>query len=104
MVADQGAASGELPPQRELREPIIRALRALGGSGTNEAIEQEVVRDLRLSESLVRKLHDQGKGGRTELQYRLAWARTRLKQAGLIESAGTRRWALTPQGTKTPES
>ena len=39
------------------------------------------------------RLLDDGK--RTEFAYRMAWARTRLKKDGLIESLGPRLWGLT---------
>lgn len=41
-----------------------------------------------------------GTTGRTELEYRSAWARTCLRKAGLIENSERGIWALTPEGAK----
>jgi len=37
----------------------------------------------------------------TELEYRAAWARTYLKNAGLVENSDRGVWSLTPAGAKT---
>jgi len=42
-----------------------------------------------------------GTTGRTELEYRSAWARTYLRKAGLIENSERGIWALTPLGSQT---
>jgi restriction system protein len=39
-----------------------------------------------------------GTGTRTELEYRLAWARTHLKMAGVIENSTRGVWSLTEKG------
>lgn len=41
-----------------------------------------------------------GTTGRTELEYRSAWARTYLRNAGYIENSERGVWALTPKGTQ----
>jgi len=44
-----------------------------------------------------------GGQGRTELEYRLAWARTRLKIAGLLTNEGSKSgiWSVTELGLST---
>ncbi len=42
-----------------------------------------------------------GATGRTEIEYRAAWARTYLRKAGLLENSERGIWALTPQGSQT---
>ena len=42
------------------------------------------------------RLH--GRGSRTELEYRLAWAKTYLKQYGVVTNSVRGVWALTPRG------
>lgn len=47
----------------------------------------------------IRQLHGDTK--QTELEYRLAWARTYLKHYGLIDNPKRGMWTLTEQGQKT---
>jgi restriction system protein len=48
---------------------------------------------------VLRKEHPNS--SRTELEYRLAWARTHLKNLGLITNSGRGVWSLTPAGQRT---
>lgn len=41
-----------------------------------------------------------GNTGRTELEYRSAWARTYLRKAGFIDNSERGIWALTPKGSQ----
>jgi restriction system protein len=84
--------NSELPSPAALDAAVVAALTALGGDATNEQLRDRVVRDLGLPEELLALRH--GHGNRTELEYRMAWARTRLKHAGVIVRAGAARWAL----------
>lgn len=84
----------------ELYNPVLSALRALGGSGTNPEIEEEVISSLKLSEPEVNDLH---RGSTTKLNYRLRWARNYLKHYGLVENPSRAVWALTPEGLKTTQ-
>jgi restriction endonuclease Mrr len=88
-----------IPPARSLQGPVLQALRVLGGAASNAEIEAAVARELALSEELLRAPHRLG-AARSELAYRLAWARTKLKSDGLIERAGTSSWRLTPAGAQ----
>lgn len=83
-----------LPTQAELREPVLAALRALGGAASNDEIETHVAAALGLTDGQRSIRHGAG-GTRTELAYRLAWARTRLKEAGAIVGDGHKRWRIT---------
>ncbi|MBK8998670.1 MAG: winged helix-turn-helix domain-containing protein [Myxococcales bacterium] len=71
----------------------MTALRALGGAASNDEIETHVAAALGLSEAQRTLRHGQD-GTRTELGYRLAWARTRLKEAGVIVGDGHGRWRI----------
>lgn len=55
-----------------------------------------VVEALGLSLEQVREPH--GATSRTEVEYRLGWARTRLRQEGLVELVEKKRWRLTARG------
>jgi restriction endonuclease Mrr len=46
---------------------------------TDQQILKQVIAELKLSESQVSQIHS---GSRTELEYRLAWARTNAKKKG----------------------
>lgn len=97
-------AVDELPSQAALRVPVLRALLSLGGEASNDQIASEVARVFSLSEGARSLPHDPSKGGRTEFEYRLAWARTRLKAAGEIEGAGRMVWRLTDAGRRRAEA
>jgi len=87
-----------LPSQSELQAPTLQALARLGGSATTAEIESAVATDLGLTAEQRERLRDEKRGKRTELAYRMAWARTRLREAGLVERDGPRRWKLTKEG------
>src|SRR5687767_2152565 len=92
-----------LPPFEELMNPVIWALRDLGGSGTIEEIRNEVTRILNLPEQQIEQLHNPNTGSRTELEYRLAWARTYLGAYGILENSRRGVWALTSIGAQTEQ-
>lgn len=85
----------EVPTYDKLMNP---ALRALGGSASIEELAEKVVAQLHLPKEMIEQPH--GKGNQTELEYRLAWARTYLKKYGLITNSERGVWALTPEGVK----
>lgn len=82
----------------DLFNPLLKAMKNLGGSGSNQEIENEVAKVLNLSEEEINDVH---KGNVTKLSYRLAWARNNLKRFGLIENSERGVWSLTQKGTKT---
>lgn len=82
----------------DLFNPVLQALHKLGGSGTNNEIEEQVILLLNLSDLEVEDIH---RGNTTKLAYRLAWARNYLKRLGLLENSGRAIWTLTAQGQKT---
>ena len=90
------AAKEELPNYDQLLNPTIRALHKLGGSASIQELVDEIAGELDLPEELVEMPH--GKGSQTELGYRAAWARTYLKQYGLIENSERGVWALSAEG------
>lgn len=83
--------------------PVIQALRDLGGSGSIDEIYEKVVENMKLSDDVLSILHDPETGNTTEVQYRLAWARTYLKKYGLLESSGRAVWALTKKAESIKE-
>jgi restriction system protein len=85
----------------DLMNPVIQALRMLGGSGTNEEINDKVAEIVKIPSEQLEILHNPEKGGMTEIEYRLMWTRTYLKFYGVIENSTRGVWALTEKGSKT---
>lgn len=81
-----------------MMNPVIQALKALGGSGTIEEINAKATEISRLSDAQLDVQHNPEKGGQTEVEYRLAWTRTYLKKYGVLENSSRGVWALTPKG------
>jgi restriction system protein len=80
-----------LPTSTSLLEAVVKAVKDSGGKATNQQIHDIVVKDLSLTKEQVDAIHS---GNRTELDYRLAWARTNAKRKGLLVAAGYKLWAL----------
>jgi restriction system protein len=77
-----------------LMNPLLRALRALGGSGSVQEIYDKVVEQEHFPDEMLAILRDPEKGAQTEVAYRLAWARTYLKKYGLLENSSRGIWSL----------
>jgi restriction system protein len=89
-----------VPPYDQLMNPTLNALRELGGSGSIPELVERVIADLRLPHDVVEQPHT-GSASWTELEYRLAWARTYLKKYGVIDNSSRGVWALTQKGQDT---
>jgi restriction system protein len=88
----------KLPSFDQLMSPLIRALQALGGSGSVQEIYDKVVELERVPDDVLAQLHDPEKSNLTEIAYRLAWARTYLKKYGLLENSSRGIWSLNQRG------
>jgi restriction system protein len=84
----------------DLMNPVLQALRDLGGSGTNEEINARVAEIVQIPSEQIEILHDPSKGGMTEIEYRLMWTRTYLKKYGVIDNSARGVWSLTTKGIK----
>jgi restriction system protein len=84
----------------DLMNPVIQALKFLGGSGTNEEINDKVAELVKIPPEQLEVLHNPEKGGVTEVEYRLMWTRTYLKRYGVIENSTRGIWSLTAEGSK----
>src|SRR5215210_6308441 len=93
---------GGVPRHDELFNPTLRALRELGGSASITELTEQVIEDLQPPQEVIEQRHP-GKVNQTELEYRLAWARTYLKKYGLITNSTRGVWALTPEGVEVEE-
>ena len=90
-----------VPTYEDLMNPTLKALKELGGSATVDEIFNKVAELMELSDEVLNFIHNPEKGGRTEIEYRLAWSRTYLKAYGLLENSKRGIWALTQQGRQT---
>lgn len=99
----QMESNHKLPTFDQMMNPLLKALKELGGSGTIEEIYTKVTEDLNLSDEVVEILHNPDKSSQTEVEYRLAWTRTYLKKYGLLENSTRGVWALTNNGRQTEQ-
>lgn len=74
--------------------PLLQALHELGGSGSIEEISQKVSELSGLPEDVLNIPHNPEKSSQTEIEYRLAWARTYLKKYGLLENSDRGIWLI----------
>lgn len=92
-----------VPNRNALINPVLQAVHALGGSGTNLEIHDQVVENLRLTDEQVAKPIKPGTSGPTQLAHRLGWARSDLKAVGLLINSARGVWSLTDKGKSTYE-
>lgn len=83
----------EVPSFDELIEPCFNALKKLGGSGSNDEIYEQVIKDLHLTEDILSIMQTEN-GGRTKVAYNLAWAKTYLKKYGAINNPTRCLWEI----------
>jgi len=76
-------------------KPTLEALYQLGGSGSNSEIYKKVVKNTSLSEEIIDEMHS---FTMTEVEYKLMWARTYLKNYGAVENSKQGVWVLTTKG------
>lgn len=92
-----------LPHSQQLMEPVLGALVALGGSGSIDEIRDKIIASLKIPDTLANLPHrsSKGPGSRTELDYRIAWAKTYLKQRGYVKNSARGVWSLGENASKT---
>ena len=87
---------GIVPKFNELIWPTLKAIKVLGGSASNVEIVQKVIEQEGFSEEIQNEMH--GNSPRTELEYRMAWAKTYLKNYGALENSERGVWSITNRG------
>lgn len=83
--------TSKLPSSVELSASLLKVLAQHPNGLTVREIDQAVIEDLGISSELVSKIRS---GNRTEIQYRMAWCRTKAKKAKLIDRTGPSSWKL----------
>jgi restriction system protein len=90
------ADTPSVPSYVELLWPTVKAIRALGGSGSISEIVEQVVELEGFTEEQQAVPH--GDGPQSQIEYRLAWSRTYLKGMGLLDNSARGVWTLTEKG------
>lgn len=90
-------SKSQIPKYHELMNPLLEALHELGGSGSVEEIAQKVAEMSELSEDVLNIPHNPEKSSQTEIEYRLAWARTYLKKYGILDNSDRGIWLIVPE-------
>jgi restriction system protein len=85
-----------IPSYSDLLWPTLRVVREIGDSGTIGEIVEKVMESEGFTDEQQSILH--GDGPRTEIEYRLAWARTYLKGMGALENSERGVWSTTELG------
>ena len=80
-----------MPTSVELSTSLLKILAQHPNGLTVREIDQAVIQDLGISSELASQIRS---GNRTEIQYRLAWCRTKAKKAKLIDRTGPSSWKL----------
>lgn len=90
------ASQVKLPTSRQLMWPTLQAVRQIGDSGTVEEIVEKVIDQEGFTEQQQAVQHTDGR--MSEIEYRLAWARTHLKAAGALANSKRGVWSTTELG------
>jgi restriction system protein len=85
----------KVPTYDKLMWPILKAIKALGGSGTNDELLDKVVELEHIPDAVQNVMHTEHQ---TKLSYRLAWAKTYLGKAGAFDNPSHGVWAITEKG------
>jgi restriction system protein len=91
-----GQGGVQIPPYNELMWPTLLAVKILGHSAKNHEIDELVIEEEDFSDEQIAVLHNDGP--RSELEYRLAWARTYLKRIDALDNPVRGTWVTTQRG------
>jgi len=86
--------TNKVPTFDQLMNPLLDALRELGGSASIEEMYAKTAEMKKIPEEILQQLHNPDKGSMTEVGYRLAWARTYLRKYGFLENSSRGIWSL----------
>ena len=95
-MTTDGHLLAKVPKYHELIYPTLKALKVLGGSGTNEEILDKVCELEQFPAEVEQVPHNDNR--QTEINYRLAWARSYLKRVGAVDNSQHGIWTLTEKG------
>lgn len=87
----------QVPQYHEMMNDLLAALHELGGSGSISEINEATISRLDLTDAVLETLHNLEKSNQTEVEYRLAWARTYLKKYGILDNSSRGVWVIKPE-------
>lgn len=87
---------GDVPSYDTMLWPTLVMVSELGGSGSISEISEAVIGRQAYGEQVQSVLHKDGP--QTEIEYRLAWARSHLKAIDLLDNSARGVWSLTEAG------
>lgn len=87
-----------VPSYDSLLWPVLKALKAMGGSASNEELFTKVVELEAISEETASIAHSDNR--QSKLSYNMAWAKTYLKKVGAIENSARGVWSMTDAGER----
>lgn len=91
-----------VPTFDQLLSPALEALRAMGGSASNEELLAKVLEITGVSDEVASVIHTDHR--QTKFSYNLAWAKTYLKRAGAVENSVRGVWSITEHGESMVEA
>lgn len=91
----------DLPPYEKMMWPAILALKEMGGSASNQELLDKVIAIMQIPEDKQNILHNNGPN--TEVNYRLAWAKTYLGKVNALTNSTRGVWNLTQSGRALTE-
>ena len=92
----------DFPRLETLIDATVAVLKALGDSATNAEIHDAVVAHLDLPDRIIEFPHKSGT--KTQLIYKLHWARTFLKRVGAADNTQRGVWTLTKTGREMSQA
>jgi restriction system protein len=91
-----------VPSFDELMWPTLRALKTIGGSGTNEELLSKIIEQERIPAEIHAVEHSDRR--KTKLKYNLTRAKTYLKKARAIDNRSWGSWSITAFGESLTEA
>jgi restriction system protein len=98
----QNPETFSVPAYDALMWPALKALKAMGGSGTNEELLAKVVEVAQIPPEVQAVPHTDGRN--TRVGYNLAWAKTYLKKVGALDNSNRGIWSITKEGEALTET
>lgn len=89
-------AKALVPKYNDLMRPTLEALKALGGSASNDELLQWVSEHLNLPDEALDATYEKSED--YIFRDRMSWARSYMRKGGLIENSDRGVWAITPEG------
>lgn len=84
----------KIPTYDQLIRPVFMAIKELGGSGSNEEINNKVIEMEKISDEVLSVIQ-KGFSSKSAVVYRIEWVRTYLKKFGAINNTQKGVWSIT---------